>query len=164
MSNKTLTHPTASDPIGAQKYADIVYETLPSELAKLFSEPGSGVPFEVHDEQDEFLCKLLVSARLREEEEPFPKILAVIPYEKVSPINDSTRGLLLIEARDAAEPANGNVAHMAVAVEAGTAKLLEIDVRPSHRGMRIPEVILALAWKLTGAPVGPDAHDPYPAL
>ena len=162
MPNETLTHPTASDPKGAQKYADLVYETLPSELAKLFSEPGSGVPFEVHDEQDEFLCKLLVSARLREEEEPFPKILEIDPYERERTINDSTRGLLLIEARDAAAPANGNVAHMAVAVEAGIAKLLEIDVQPSHRGMRIPEVILALAWKLTGAPVGPYAHDPYP--
>ena len=164
MPNETLTHPTASDPKGAQKYADLVYETLPSKLAKLFSEPRSGIPFEVHDDQDEFLCKLLVSARLREEEEPFPKILAVIPYEKVSPINDSTRGLLLIEARDAAAPADGNVAYIAVEVATGSAKVLEIDVRPSHRGMRIPEVILALAWKLTGAPVGPDAHDPYPEL
>lgn len=135
-----------------------------SEFSKLFSEPSSGVPFEVHDKQDELICTLLVSARFREEEEPFPKILEIDPYERESTINDSTRGLLLIEARDAAAPANGNVAHMAVAVEAGTAKLLEIDVRPSHRGMRIPEVILALAWKLTGAPVGPDAHDPYPEL
>ena len=135
-----------------------------SEFSKLFSEPRFGVRFDIDDDQDEFLCTLLVSARLCEEEEPFPRIVELGPDQEDLKINDSTKGLLLIEARDAAAPTNGNVAHLAVAVEAGAAKLLEIDVRPSHRGMRIPEVILALAWKLTGAPVGPDAHDPYPAL
>ena len=135
-----------------------------SAFSKLFSEPRSGVPFEVYDDQDAFLCTLLVSARFREEEEPFPKILEIGPDQEDLKINDSTRGLLLIEARDAAAPADGNVAYIAVEVAAGSAKVLEIDVRASHRGMRIPEIIFALAWKLIGAPVGPDAHDPYPEL
>ena len=127
-----------------------------SDYIELLAEPIFGVPYELLSEADEddwAIPEILVSARLREEAEPYAKITHINPYESVRTIMSTTKGLLFIEARNPQDLADGTIAHMVLSVDQGQASILEAEVDYGYRYNRIADAMFALGWKLTGDPM-----------